>query len=349
MLERSEVAIITLSKRVNFFARPGVFFLLVLAACGCDARPVPRVVVYTSVDQVFAEALFARFQAETGIRVEAVFDSEAGKTTGLVQRLIREKQRPRADVWLSSEVFGTLHLADEGVLVPGADPPDDIPPAWTARDGTWRGFAARCRVLAFDPERVPPERRPRTWADCTPQRLGGPVAVANPQFGTTRGHVAALFAELGGAAATALLQELRDGDVLIADGNSQAVRLVESGQAVACWTDTDDVWVARRRGARLEVLYPKLAPDAGPLWIPCSAGLVAGGPHPDTARRLLDYLAGSEVERALAESDSRNVPLRADLRQAVGHDGPAPEAHDFAAIAAAVPEAMRAARDILLR
>ena len=94
--------------------------LLAIAICGCDRKPelggesATRVVVYCSIDETFARDILARFQRNTGIEVSAIYDSEAGKTTGLVNRLIREAQsgRPGADVFWSGELFGTMHLRD---------------------------------------------------------------------------------------------------------------------------------------------------------------------------------------------------------------------------------------------
>ncbi len=67
------------------------------------------VVVYTSLDQVFSEPILKAFEEKTGIKVKAVYDSEATKTTRLVNRLIAEKQSPQADVFWNSEL-GRIYL-----------------------------------------------------------------------------------------------------------------------------------------------------------------------------------------------------------------------------------------------
>lgn len=76
------------------------------------------VIVYTSVDQVYSEPVFAAFEKETGILVMPVYDVEATKTTGLVNRLIAEKARPQADVFWSGEFSQTIVLKNESVLAP---------------------------------------------------------------------------------------------------------------------------------------------------------------------------------------------------------------------------------------
>jgi iron(III) transport system substrate-binding protein len=51
----------------------------------------PTVTVYVSEDQVFSEPILKDFEREMGIEVEAVFDTEEAKSTGVMNRLIAEK------------------------------------------------------------------------------------------------------------------------------------------------------------------------------------------------------------------------------------------------------------------
>ncbi len=321
-----------------------------LALCGCGRGAEETVILYTSVDQRFAQQVIRDFEQQTNITVKTVFDSEAGKTTGLLRRLRRERDEPRCDVWWSSEVFGTIELAREKLLSPYASPAaHDIPALWKDPDGRWTALAARARVIAFDPQRVSRNALPRTWHDLVASDQLNSCAIANPNFGTTRGHVAAMVAFWGPQSASNLLQNLRDSNAAIADGNAHAVRLVANGSARFCLTDTDDVWVAQQRGDSLALIYPTLDDDLPVCWIPCTVAHVRNGPNPENARKLIDYLVSATVERALANSDSHNVPVRAQLHQELLPDSPAPEPLDFERIADALPDADRLAREILLR
>jgi iron(III) transport system substrate-binding protein len=63
--------------------------LMTLIATGCGQKaPQHEVVVYTSLDKVFSQPILEEFESKTGIKILAVYDSEATKTTGLVNRLI---------------------------------------------------------------------------------------------------------------------------------------------------------------------------------------------------------------------------------------------------------------------
>ncbi|MFH1745457.1 MAG: extracellular solute-binding protein [Planctomycetota bacterium] len=333
---------------------PGVALLLLVVPVGCRRPPekavTDTVVIYTSVDQRFARQVLKRFEEQSGIRVEILADTEAGKTTGLLRRLEREVSRPRCDVWWSSEVFGTIELARRGVLEPYESPAAaDIPSAWKDPEHYWTAGAARARVLAFHPERVKRDALPQTWLELGSPPWASRLAIANPQFGTTRGHIAAIWATAGPEATRKFLQGLSDAGAQIADGNAHAVRLVASGAVDLCLTDTDDVWVAQQRGESLDLIYPRLTPDGPIVWIPCSVACVRGGPHPAAARRLIDYLVSAEVEQALARSDSHNIPVRPELRKKLSIEGPHPHPLDFRRIADELDSATRLARDILLQ
>lgn len=326
---------------------------LVVWAAGCSPNSPSEstVVVYTSIDQPFAEAILADFTAITGIKVNVAFDTEAGKTTGFLRRLVRERENPRCDVWWSSECFGTIELARAGVFDAYDSPlAGDIPAEWKDAQHLWTGIAARARVLAFDPSRTDVATLPKSWVDLCDARWAAQTALANPQFGTTRGHFAALYASAGPEKFTALMQSLRDSKTRIADGNSHSVRLVTSKQVDLGWTDTDDVLVARGKGASIDMVYPTLTPDGEPMWIPCTVALVKGAPSLARAKKLVDFLVSTSAERALAVSDSKNVPVRAELRRELEMDDPPlPVPPPFERIADALEPAMKTAREMLLQ
>jgi hypothetical protein len=90
-----------------------------VVAGGCDRTP--SVTVYASADESVARPVFERFEKETGIRVDAKFDTEATKTTGLAQTLRAERDRPRADVFWSNEQAAHVSLAMDGITAPMVD------------------------------------------------------------------------------------------------------------------------------------------------------------------------------------------------------------------------------------
>ena len=86
--------------------------------------------------------------------VNAVYDTEETKSTGLANRLLAEKARPQADVFWSNEPVRTLVLKSRDVLAPYRSPnAKGIPAALVDPDGYWTGFSARMRVIVYNTKR----------------------------------------------------------------------------------------------------------------------------------------------------------------------------------------------------
>jgi iron(III) transport system substrate-binding protein len=290
--------------------------LAMLGAAGCREASSPEareVVVYCSVDQEVAEPVLAAFEAQTGIRVLPHFDTEAAKVVRLVQRIRGEADRPEADVYWSGEVFHTIRLAQEGLLEPYALPAGETwPQDMTDAQGRWHGFALRARAVVWHTGRVKGEEAPRRIEDLLDPKWRGRIVMASPEFGTTCGHVASWFAWYGPERAEEILRGLKANQVQLVDGNSTAVRMVATGQADVCLTDTDDFYAGLRNGWPVGMHVVRHG-DGGALTFPNTAALIRGGPHPASARALMAFLLSESVERMIARSDSHNTPVHATL------------------------------------
>ncbi|HEX9188478.1 MAG TPA: extracellular solute-binding protein [Vicinamibacteria bacterium] len=275
----------------------------------CSPRGPRPVVVYTSVDQVFSEPVFRAFEQEAGVPVRAVFDTEETKSTGVLNRLIAEAGHPQADVFWSGDPVRPFLLVKRNLVEPYPSPrASGLPPGLRAEDGTWTGVAARARVLLVNRGLVPTGDRPRSIRDLADPRFQGRAAIANPLFGTTTMHVAALFVRWGDAEARAFLDALKANGVRIASSNGEVRLLVVRGEVAFGLTDTDDANEAIAEGADVDVVYPD-ADGLGTLVMPTSVVLMARGPNPAAGRRLVDYLLSPDAERRMAEA-AAHMPLR---------------------------------------
>ncbi|MDO8691732.1 MAG: extracellular solute-binding protein [Dehalococcoidia bacterium] len=284
-----------------------------LAALSCAQSSAGTVVLYTSLDQPISEPILREFEAQNGIHVLATYDAEAAKTTGLVSRLAAERGNPRADVFWSSEYAQTLLLKDDGLLAPYDSPEAvDIPDIYRDPDRYWAGFAARARVILVNNKLVPAQQFPLSVFDLVDPAWGqGEVAIANPLFGTTSTHAAALFAVLGPEKAKGWFEQMRERGFRVVDGNSVVRDMVASGEVKVGVTDTDDANEAVTKGAPVAVIFPDQGEGGlGTLIIPNTVALVQNGPHPAAGKRLIDFLLSREVEASLARSGSVQMPVR---------------------------------------
>lgn len=329
----------------------GCSLVVSLAVAGCDtktpseasakdAAPPPVVekkslVLYTSADDEVIKAVVEQFEKDTGIDVEWTGDTEQTKTTGLVQRLIAEKSAPQADVWWSSEPFGTIRLSREGLLEAyrSKKAEESMQGGWPgnlrASDGTWYGFAPRARVIVYNTMKVRKDELPRTVHDLCNPRFKGRVGMARPQFGTTGGHMAVLADVYGEAPFREWLRSLSENRVKLFDGNMAVVRAVGTGELLVGLTDTDDVWAGQRNKWPIDLIYDpndmvsspissfkgwgqveSLALGGGPVLLPNTVALVKGSKRQEHARQFIDFILSEKVENLLLNSDSHNLPLR---------------------------------------
>jgi iron(III) transport system substrate-binding protein len=306
----------------------------VVSLISCEDKK-PTVVLYTSCDDYLLRDIIPVFEKESGISVLIVGDTEATKTTGLVQRVIDEKDHPRADVWWSNEPFGTIRLAHEGLLAPyvsrtqqGAVGMTPWPKGFRGARETWYGFSVRARALAFNSKRISAESAPHSLKALIRPEWKGRVGMARPQFGTTRGELGALHLAEGDDGFRAWVKGMHDNGVRLYDGNSTVVRALASGEIDVGLTDTDDVLAGQHEGWPVESV-----PVPGML-IPNTVGLVHGAPHQDQAAALIDFLISPRVEYILEKSI-------AGLQPVCGHEKRAPlEGPDYEAIEREIPSAL---------
>ena len=288
------------------------FIALVLSARVCLAGS--EVVVYTSEDKIFSEPVLQAFEKKTGIKVRAIYDTEETKSAGLVNRLIAEKDSPRADVFWSGDPVRPALLEFKGLVTPYISATSsDIPKIYKDEDGHWAGFSARARIILYNTDLVIMDERPLSIFDLAKPMWRGQVAIANPLFGTTSIHMAALFIILGDEKAKKFLDDLKANGVKIVSSNSEVRRLVARGEVKMGITDTDDANVAVKEGKPVKVVFPDQT-SIGTLIMPNMVCLIKNSQNPENGKKLIDYLLSAEVEKSLAWAACAQMPLRYDVR-----------------------------------
>lgn len=289
--------------------------LCFLASCA----PEPDVVLRVALDKEFSEEMVARFERETGLTVEAIYDVEAQKTVGHVEALRAESGTPRTDVFWNNEFAHTVALAEEGLLVPYQSPAAaDIPALYKDPEHRWTGFAARVRVFIVNTDQIDPSEV-GSMADLLDPKWAGKCTMAVPLTGTTLTHMAALYSVLGEEAAREHVRALKaaneSGQLSLVRSNGEVMRSVRDGTFAFGWTDTDDYNVALTENYPVARVFPDQADDGeesalGAMVIPNTVGLVNGAPHPEAAKQLIDWILNENVEAALAQSRSAQIPVR---------------------------------------
>jgi iron(III) transport system substrate-binding protein len=311
-----------------------------------------EVVIYTSQDQMFSEPILKEFEEQTGIKVKAVYDVEAAKTVGLINRLIAEKDNPQADVFWNSEVCRTIVLKKKDVLTPYISPQAaDIPINLKDKDNYWTGFGGRARIIVYNTSLVDENNVPKSILDLTASRWKGKTCMANPLFGTGATHAAALYVLIGKEKFIALMAGLKANNVLIVDGNAPARDRVITGLVPAGYTDTDDAAVSINEGKPIAIIFPDEY-GKGTLVMPNSVALIKNSPHQQNGKKLIDFLLSKEVESKLLFSGAMQIPSRRDIAKPQNCPAPGsftPMEIDFQQVAEAIEDSGTIVKETLLK
>jgi iron(III) transport system substrate-binding protein len=272
---------------------------------GTDAEHI--LFLYCAHDAEFSEPIIKEFERRTKIRVLIRFDTEATKTLGLVNLLLREKSQPRCDVFWNNELLSMLTLKQHGVLQPYRGTGyERIPDRYKDPDGHWTGFAARLRVHIVNSNKLPGATQQQVEQLWLGEKLDQ-LAIAKPLFGTTLVHYSVLNDVWGLERLQVWHHDTRKRGLQEVNGNATVKNLVAQGACSAGLTDSDDFFVSRDAGQPVAMLPVKI--QEWTVCIPNCVGMIAGSKHSADAQQLIDFLLSEETELKLAQSSARQVPL----------------------------------------
>ena len=298
-------------RKVTIVPAAAIIAVAAIGLTGCSPKQ-QTVVVYVSEDQVFSEPILRDFERETSIRVKPVFDTEEAKSTGVMNRLLAEKNNAQADVYWANEPIRAEVLKQENVAAAYQSPSaEGIPAQFKDPQGYWTGFSARARVLIVNQSVT---NKPQSITAYGDPKFKDKAVIANPLFGTTTTEIAALFILWGDEKAKTFLTDMKSNSVKIATSNGESADFVASDASAFGLVDSDDAANRIKQGKPVAMIYPDQGDnEVGCFIVPNAILLIKGGPHPEAAKKLTDYLLSAETERKLALSDAAQIPLHAGV------------------------------------
>jgi iron(III) transport system substrate-binding protein len=172
-------------------------------------------------------------------------------------------------------------------------------------------------VFIVNTELVPdPEKYPSSYRDLLDPKWKGNCGMARPLAGTTATHGTILFQLLPEEEARAFFEGLVANDARMTPGNANLMRQVRRGDYAFGFTDTDDFNVALLDNFPVASVYPDQGEgECGTLVIPNSVAMIKGAPHPEAARKLIDYILSPEIEEKLSFASSAQIPIRPGVKK----------------------------------
>jgi iron(III) transport system substrate-binding protein len=273
------------------------------------ARKEGRVVLYTSAPLAAAQKIATAFQAKYGITVELF-------RTGGVQVLRRfmmeqDAGRPAADVLVSSDLSAVHDLMAKNSFVPFRPIDiDKVPAAFNEPSGLY--IAQRMSIISFysRTDLVPTDTMPKTWTDLLDPRFKGKMVMTNPNFTSLQVAVVAMLSKQHG---WDYFNRLGKNDVMVVQGNEQALNLVKTGERpIMAGGDSQYASGARLQGHKIDNVFP----SDGTFAVPSTTSVVRGSPHPNAAKLMAEFTLSLEAQHLWPQSGV--YAARADVDPPVG-------------------------------
>jgi iron(III) transport system substrate-binding protein len=269
-------------------------------------------VVYNGRSHYGGEEAFAAFERETGIKVQLF----GGSAEELHERLRSEGKDTPADVLVTVDGANLWRADEEGLLAPmrSAVLDDAVGERLRAGDGTWVALSTRVRTPMRATERVD-EGAVRSYADLGDRRWKGRLCLRTSNNIYNQSLVADLLAKRGAAATERLLRSWMANDPRILGSDVDVLDALEAGQCDVGLTN--HYYLARK--LKEDPRFP-VAPawpeqdGAGAHANISGAGVVATSDRREDARRLVEFLASPEAQRAIAANGE--FPVRAGVSPA---------------------------------
>lgn len=230
-------------------------------------------------------------------------------------RVRSETANPQADVWFGGPQTIFARGAREGLLAPYRPQwADAVPPESRGADDLYFGSYRTAPVLVYNSAAVKAEEAPRDWDDLLNPRWTNKILIRDPlASGTMRTMFGMILArsvvETGNPdRGFAWLRRL-DGQTkeYLQQPALMIEKLNRQEGLVTIWELTDLLW-QRERGSPLAFHFPA----SGTPVIDDSIGLVKNAPHPEEARKFIDFVGSAEGQEIAARQAFR-LPARTDM------------------------------------
>lgn len=300
--------------------------LLLLGACSQPAsegasKPAPAaegVVNVFSGRHYDADAtLYARFEAQTGVRVR-VLEAPGAQ---LLERLKAEGTSSVADLIITSDAGNLAQLKAADLLQPVQSPALEaaIPAHLRDGDGQWFGLSKRARVIIAAKSDAA-AAQVKSYADLGEARFKGRVCVRTSTNVYNLSLLAAMISRDGAEAAQKWASAVRANFAREPEGSdTDQIKAVAAG-ACSLAIANHYYWVRmlaskdpadREAAAKVQVIFPDQAGDGAHINV-SGAGVARNAPNTANAIRLLEFLVSTEAQTAFAQLNDE-FPVRVDV------------------------------------
>ncbi|MGW1499562.1 2-aminoethylphosphonate ABC transporter substrate-binding protein [Streptomyces mirabilis] len=283
-----------------------------LTACGgASSASDAKVVTVYSADGLKGEngdgwydQVFKDFEKQTGIKVKYV----EGGSGEMVQRAVREKTNPQADVLVTLPPF--IQQADGKGLLQKYTPKgsDQVAGGDKAADATWTCVVNNYFGFVYDKKEL--KQAPTTWEELLDARYKNKLQYSTPGVaGDGTAVLVKAIHDFGGKEeALAYLKKLQANNVGPSASTGKLAPKVDKGELLVANGDVQMNFAQSKDMPNLGIWFPKATDKAADaagkpttFALPYAAGLVTKAPHSENGRKLLDFMLTAKAQQQVSE------------------------------------------------
>lgn len=281
-------------------ASKALFAALALGVMSGVAQAADEVVVYSSRIDELIKPVFDAYTAKTGVKVSFITDKEAP----LMARIKAEGENTPADLFLTVD-GGNLWQAEQmGILQPldSQIVKSNIPAQYRSSTDAWTGLSLRARTIVYSTERVDPSEL-STYEALADENWEGRLCLRTSKKVYNQSLTATLI-ETHGPEKT---EEIVKGWVnnLATDAFADDTALIQAVDAGLCDVGIVNSYYFGRLHADNPELKAKLFwpnQDGRGVHVNLSGiGLTKQAPHPEAARKLVEWMTTPEAQSIFAD------------------------------------------------
>ena len=279
--------------------------LLVVFVALSGVASAAEVVLYSSNPSELLDLVSKGFEAKTGVKVSVV---RLG-TGEAMKRIAAEKEKPLCDVFWSGDV-AVLENAKENFQPYRSPEAKALPAGYVEKEARWTASNAHVMIIMVNKSLVKATEMPKNWKDLFDPKWKGKIVMANPEkSGSAYAQVYGIHKLYGWDGINKLIANSK-----ILDSSSLIYKGVAAGEYPLGVTME---YAAHRYIVGGDKNVGIVYPADGAFISPEATGIVKNCPHPEEAKKFVDYLISKKVVDEIFDQFSRR-PARLDAGETEG-------------------------------
>ncbi|MFC4736206.1 extracellular solute-binding protein [Bacillus daqingensis] len=285
-----------------------------------------ELVVYSSRNEIFVDALLDKFEEETGVEVLALHEVEP-------LQLQEEAGNVQADIFISNDVGAMEYLNQQDLLAPSEpENVDTIDEQFRAENNEWVALSTRARGFIYNKDMIEEEDVPQRMEDLLDDSYAdveGGYAITRGGNGGMIGNVSALRYEWGDEDTQEWIESIQENAAGIFEGHGDIRRAV--GEGTHAFGLVNNYYYHQQleepQDNNVGFVYADQGDDEmGAIVNAAGAGMVAGGPNQENAEAFMDWVLEEENQLAFV-GESLEVPINPELEPPFEEAVPFSELH----------------------